>query len=174
MTNRKATVFSFLESRSEKMTAVEIAAGLDLDRANVSRYLNELYKEKKIEKINGRPVLYQRLESSPIISQEEEPEESFSHLIGSNESLKVMIQQAKAAILYPPRGLHTIIFGKTGTGKSLFAECMYQFAIEAQTLPKDAPLFPLTVQIMLKTRNYYLDIFLVLKRVPIQGLQKIE
>ncbi|CRH22152.1 sigma 54-interacting transcriptional regulator [Carnobacterium maltaromaticum] len=139
MTNRKATVFSFLESRSEKMTAVEIAAGLDLDRANVSRYLNELYKEKKIEKINGRPVLYQRLESSPIISQEEEPEESFSHLIGSNESLKVMIQQAKAAILYPPRGLHTIIFGKTGTGKSLFAECMYQFAIEAQTLPKDAP-----------------------------------
>lgn len=121
MTNRKATVFSFLESRSEKMTAVEIAAGLDLDRANVSRYLNELYKEKKIEKINGRPVLYQRLESSPIISQEEEPEESFSHLIGSNESLKVMIQQAKAAILYPPRGLHTIIFGKTGTGKSLFA-----------------------------------------------------
>ncbi|MEG2601945.1 MAG: helix-turn-helix domain-containing protein, partial [Carnobacterium sp.] len=41
MTNRKATVFSFLESRSEKMTAVEIAAGLDLDRANVSRYLNE-------------------------------------------------------------------------------------------------------------------------------------
>ncbi len=45
---------------------------------------------------------------------------SFDTLVGANDSLKVSIQLAKAAILYPPRGLHTIIFGTTGTGKSLF------------------------------------------------------
>ncbi|MEA4828677.1 MAG: sigma 54-interacting transcriptional regulator, partial [Enterococcus thailandicus] len=58
---------------------------------------------------------------------------------GENESLKVSIQQAKAAILYPPRGLHTIIFGETGTGKSMFAECMYHFAMDSETLAPDAP-----------------------------------
>ncbi|ECL0535849.1 sigma-54-dependent transcriptional regulator, partial [Listeria monocytogenes] len=49
------------------------------------------------------------------------------------------IQQAKAAILYPPNGLHSLILGRTGTGKSLFAECMYQFAKESETIPADAP-----------------------------------
>ncbi len=53
--------------------------------------------------------------------------------------MKVSIQQAKAAILYPPNGLHTLILGKTGTGKSLFAECMYQFARESEMIPRTAP-----------------------------------
>ena len=30
-------------------------------------------------------------------------------------------------------------FGETGTGKTMFAECMYRFAITAQVLTKDAP-----------------------------------
>lgn len=60
-------------------------------------------------------------------------------MIGSEDSLKVSIQQAKAAILYPPNGLHSLILGRTGTGKSLFAECMYQFAKESETIPADAP-----------------------------------
>ena len=41
---------------------------------------------------------------------------SFDTLVGANDSLKVSIQQAKAAILYPPRGLHTIILGKQEQG----------------------------------------------------------
>ncbi len=64
---------------------------------------------------------------------------TFETLVGENDSLKVSIQQAKAAILYPPRGLHTIIFGETGTGKSMFAECMYHFAIDSEMLSEDAP-----------------------------------
>ncbi|WP_413537188.1 sigma 54-interacting transcriptional regulator [Carnobacterium divergens] len=137
MSNRKKDILNFLENRSEQFTAVEIAKELDLDRANVSRYLNDLFKEKAIEKSNGRPVLYQRLDKKKDHATNDT--ESFARLIGNRESLKVMIQQAKAAILYPPRGLHTIIFGKTGTGKSLFAESMYHFAVESETLAADAP-----------------------------------
>src|SRR5690606_9899895 len=44
-----------------------------------------------------------------------------------------------AAILYPPRGLHTIIFGETGTGKSVFARSMYEFALESKAMSQDAP-----------------------------------
>ena len=46
-------------------------------------------------------------------------QDSLEMLVGSKQSLKLPIQQAKAAILYPPRGLHTIILGETGVGKSL-------------------------------------------------------
>ncbi len=60
-------------------------------------------------------------------------------LIGANKSLSIPIQQAKAAILYPPRGLHTLILGETGVGKSMFAELMYQFAKESHMLKEDAP-----------------------------------
>lgn len=64
---------------------------------------------------------------------------SFETLIGSNEGLKVAIQQAKAAILYPPRGLHTLLCGPSGVGKTTFARLMHAFALDLQALPGDAP-----------------------------------
>jgi len=64
---------------------------------------------------------------------------SFETLIGSNEGLKVAIQQAKAAMLYPPRGLHTLLYGPSGVGKTTFARLMHAFAVELKALPADAP-----------------------------------
>jgi len=64
---------------------------------------------------------------------------SFDTLIGSNEGLKVAIQQAKAAILYPPRGLHTLLHGPSGVGKTTLARLMHAFAQEQRALPPDAP-----------------------------------
>ena len=64
---------------------------------------------------------------------------AFDRIIGFDGSLKPQIQQAKAAILYPPQGLHTLILGPTGVGKSNLAEAMYEFAVETGTLKKDAP-----------------------------------
>lgn len=43
----------------------------------------------------------------------------FDDLIGVNDSLKTPVEQAKAAVLYPPNGLHTMILGQTGVGKTL-------------------------------------------------------
>lgn len=63
----------------------------------------------------------------------------FENLIGSNDSLKSQVKQAKAAILYPPKGLHTLLIGPTGVGKTTFAEVMYRYAIEKGKLNKDSP-----------------------------------
>jgi len=60
-------------------------------------------------------------------------------IIGANESLKTQIEQAKAAILYPPNGLHTLIVGPTGVGKTTFAEAMYRYAVEMKKMPPGAP-----------------------------------
>ncbi|MGB7460754.1 MAG: sigma 54-interacting transcriptional regulator, partial [Carnobacterium jeotgali] len=138
-TNRKKLVLDHLNELNKAVTAKDIAAALSLDRTNISRYLNELYKENQIKKLPGRPVLYQATLSDEDKEEEDHNKKAFSRLIGYDASLKEMVQQAESAILYPPNGLHTIIFGQTGTGKSLFAECMYQYAVESKALSADAP-----------------------------------
>ena len=70
-------------------------------------------------------------------------ESSFNDLIGGKDSLSSQIRQAKAAILYPPYGLHTLITGPTGTGKSLFARCMFDYAIKSGRISADKSLVTL-------------------------------
>ncbi|MBC1604868.1 sigma 54-interacting transcriptional regulator [Listeria rocourtiae] len=139
MLSRRDEVFKLLNNVNGKLTANDVAEKLQMDRANASRYLNELFKEGQIEKLPGKPVLYQAFKKEEAKSGISSTKTAFDRLIGSAQSLKVSIQQAKAAILYPPNGLHTLILGKTGTGKSLFAECMYKFAREADMVSKNAP-----------------------------------
>lgn len=52
----------------------------------------------------------------------------FDRMIGKNQSMRNQIEQAKAAMLYPPRGLNTLIIGPTGSGKTYFANAMFEFA----------------------------------------------
>jgi len=68
------------------------------------------------------------------------PENIFDSIIGHDKSLKEKIDLAKAAVLYPPMGIHTLIVGPTGTGKSTFAEYMYRFAIESKKFKPDSPM----------------------------------
>lgn len=68
---------------------------------------------------------------------------NFDDLIGGKDSLCSQIRQAKAAILYPPYGLHTLITGPTGTGKSLFARCMFDYAIKSGRISPDKSLVTL-------------------------------
>lgn len=68
---------------------------------------------------------------------------SFDEVIGGRDSLAAQIRQAKAAILYPPYGLHTLITGPTGTGKSLFARCMFDYAVKSGRIPAEKPLVTL-------------------------------
>lgn len=139
MKSRKDETLAVLELKKQGMTATEVAKELAIDRSNASRYLSELFKERKIIKSDDRPVIYSVVPEDEKGHIDNSSEVTFANLVGAHDSLKVNIQQAKAAILYPPHGLHTIIFGETGTGKSLFAECMYHFAIESKTLPESAP-----------------------------------
>ncbi len=64
----------------------------------------------------------------------------FDLLIGSSKSLRAHIEQAKAAILYPPHGLDTLLTGATGVGKSHFAHCMFDFAKKSGRLKKSSSL----------------------------------
>lgn len=140
MNSRKTEILKMIEKHHKGLTANEVAENLAIDRSNVSRYLNELFKEGKINKGEGRPVIYKVQASTPSeVHVDNSTVVSFETLVGAQDSLKVSIQQAKAAILYPPKGLHTIIFGETGTGKSMFAECMFHFAVSSKTLKPNAP-----------------------------------
>lgn len=137
---------------------------IHVDRSNVSRELNDLVREGRAIKIIGRPVLFLAKESLeriiPINCEDSlvfeaasdfleaigsensaltaEKQDPFSEIIGVNGSLELAIKQAKAAILYPPRGLHTLITGPTGVGKTTFAEMMYKYAIYSGVISRDA------------------------------------
>ncbi|NLZ52756.1 MAG: sigma 54-interacting transcriptional regulator [Thermoanaerobacteraceae bacterium] len=82
-----------------------------------------------------------KLIASDASSEEEQiyTRSVIDQIIGANESLKTAIQQAKASIMYPPMGLHTLLLGETGVGKSMFAELMFLYAREIGRLKKNAP-----------------------------------
>jgi transcriptional regulatory protein LevR/transcriptional regulator with AAA-type ATPase domain len=141
-------------------SAQQIGEHFGVLRSNVSRELNNLCREKKIIKIKNRPVLYfekeqfiKLLNVKSVFDYEEgvdikdfidildekKDKSPFNSLIGFNKSLKNQIEQAKAALLYPPNGLHALIIGGTGVGKSLFANMMYKYYKSIKESPKDPP-----------------------------------
>lgn len=142
-------------------SAQQVSEELNILRNNVSKELNELCRESKIIKIKGRPVLYFHRKSLENIfsiklprdliaiedidnfiknnSKQIKNDSPFRYLIGEKTSLKNQVEQAKAAILYPPNGLHTLIIGETGVGKTLFANMMYSYAKYSGRLNEDAP-----------------------------------
>lgn len=137
-----------LETKNKRgVTAEELGSFMGLDRTNISRYLNKLYKEKRVNRKEGRPVIFSSIRNEKQGKDLNEKKigsigitaDSLEILVGAEQSLKLPIQQAKAAILYPPRGLHTLILGETGVGKSLFAEAMYHFAKESNMISQNAP-----------------------------------
>ena len=139
--------------------AQEIAEALDILRNNVSMELNALHRQDRIVKILGRPVLYFVKETLEALCGEnlgrgpcqfaamEEcvghtqaaSQGPFDRLIGSDRSLRKQVEQAKAAILYPPDGLHTLIVGQTGVGKTLFAHMMFEYGKSMKHFAEDAP-----------------------------------
>ena len=122
------------------VTTNEVAEGIGIKRTNASSELNKLVRDGLIKKEEGRPVVYKCIEDDEeveVISRNEV--DAFNKFIGCEGSLKKPIKQAKAAISYPPRGLHTLLLGPTGVGKTMFAEKMYEYAKEKGQLNEDAP-----------------------------------
>ncbi|HBF1430826.1 TPA: sigma-54-dependent transcriptional regulator, partial [Clostridioides difficile] len=108
-----------LQSDKTGFTTIEIANHSSLDRSNTSKELNNLYNEKKVLKISGKPILFlhasiienligRTLNSDEfsinncnelLKSSKNDSEDIFSTLLGHDSSLKLPIEKAKSAIL---------------------------------------------------------------------------
>lgn len=139
---RKDIVFQRLKDMAGDtgISASDLAAQLGLDRANVSSDLNKLWKEGRVIKHQGRPVLFSVAKGNNHELPEHLARETvLDRLAKQNTSLRTAVEQGKAAILYPPDGMHLLILGETGVGKSMFAELLHQYAVEVGKMSADAP-----------------------------------
>lgn len=143
MKSNKELVYDFIKKCTSSVqtednkgvTTQYLSNRLGMQRTNISSILNSLVKEGSIEKINGRPVLYKLKQDVLTVSGEQS---CFNKLIGCDGSLKNAVQLAKAAILYPQQSLHSLILGPEGSGKSFFANIMYDFAKENKIIRETA------------------------------------
>lgn len=153
---------------SQGITTEELSDTLGYLRSNVSFDLNKLAEEGLVVKIKKRPVrfldkhtmeklfgvtikgpaiyhdIHEMLKEHDIEHSPSKPVSGhsiFSEMIGCDKSLKIPVEQAKAAVMYPHYGLPTLIIGATGVGKSLFARLMYDFAREENLITGDFILF---------------------------------
>ena len=132
MKSNKEKIYDFIqmhqttENRGGVSTAY-IAQAMSLQRTNVSSLLNVLVEEGRVQKSNGRPVLY-----SIICTTANDEEECFCKMTGWNGSLQHAIQLAKAAVLYPGKSLNILIVGEKGTGKKEFAHIIYEYCLSKQ------------------------------------------
>lgn len=142
----------------------EVCQCCGVDRSNASRELNLLVQNGMAVKVLGRPVSYFdsevlcRLFSLPEISyknleklQQVCPTASDEHraecsstmtdfdvILKNCPSLDSLVKQCKAAIIYPPNGLYTLLVGPSGVGKTMYAEAMYHFAQKRGLLSQNA------------------------------------
>lgn len=146
--------------------AINCALDLHFDRANVSKDLNILWKSGALIKAQGKPVYYFDYEtlinafpncffpsilrknekiSNYIINNKEneilsnfefKQIDSIDKMIGARGSIFDVILNAKSAIAYPPYGIHCIISGNHGVGKSYLASNMYDYAKKIHNNPK--------------------------------------
>ncbi len=67
MDKGKNSVLTYLNmlSHNHALTTAQLADSLNLSRSVVSHYLNELFREEKIQKISGRPVKWTKKGSNP-------------------------------------------------------------------------------------------------------------
>ncbi len=69
----------------------------------------------------------------------ERASDAFTTLSGWQRRLRTPIPQAKVAVIYPPKGLHALILGESGVGKSELAEAMYHYSIEVRQRVEGSP-----------------------------------
>ena len=130
---RRERILTYIKEHSSQVsqgfTTAELVVALDLVRSNVSKELNVLVREGLLVKSKGRPVRYQLQGQGKSPKQVVAPKQAekqvggqdvaqsddvFEKIIGRKGSLKTQVEQAKAALLYPPHGLNVLITGPTG------------------------------------------------------------
>lgn len=123
-----ATITAILEKEPE-ISQRKMVLELNKDGFQISVFGLNRYK-KQISEIKNRFVRRSRSTSSrqPRSGLTKLDQDFFAEIIGYNGSLSQVVKLAKAAVLYPPYGLHTLISGSTGVGKSQLVEEIHRFA----------------------------------------------
>lgn len=91
----------------------ELVEHFHMQRTNLSSILNQLVKDNKLEKIDGRPVLYRLIS----LNQIEEYNTVFQRMIGYNGSLKNAIKTVNSELMYPNKNYTFLLIGNSGVGK---------------------------------------------------------
>lgn len=161
-------VLEYPEKNISWVHAGTIADALGMDRSNVARELNSLYRDGRVIKLQGKPTLYicrstlakkypgaffpSTIPKGSSLEEYTRPREhapaastptaltELETQIGVQGSMRDAVLHAKAAVMYPGHGLHTLVTGSVGVGKSQFVEKMYQHAVSRGALTADAPL----------------------------------
>lgn len=155
---RNQTSFFNAENVSNIFTAASLSEKFGLKRNTVSHYLNQLYNEGQLVKVNTRPVYFfnrqvfedqnYNLKKNEYCSLQEIIEEKpkfkkkhdfFSYVIGSSGSLHHTIEQLKMAAFYPNGGLPIFLSGESGTGKSFLIRLLHQYCISNGIFKEEAP-----------------------------------
>lgn len=131
------------EEKKQGITAEEIAYRLQSDRSNISRDLNRLHKEQRCYKEKPRPVRFFPCTHKRVpktgVPKETPKMVDMDKFLKRNPSLFHQIEQGKAAILYPGDGMHMLLLGETGVGKSLFADLLHKYGIQSGKLAEASP-----------------------------------
>lgn len=144
---------------SEKMirehcTTIALSQELVISRSLASQYLNELVREKKLIKINERPVLFINRfvaeqmaghkfaeegfdDFSDFRNKIKNKQKNFRKAVGFDRSLKECICRVKMAINYPGKGLPVIIYGNPGCGKSFLAELIKEYLLDKEEITEE-------------------------------------
>lgn len=160
---KKEQVLEFIKEYSSDLTHDEfpkittrfLSEKLKMQRTNLSSILNQLVKEGKLVKYNGRPVLYQLADENALIMGD-----VFEQLVGYDTSLKEAIASAKAAVLYPEGNPTILITAKAGSGVSHFAKTVFRFAQASGKLKTRAPWIVWDCKALLNDQDRFQEIFL--------------
>ena len=131
------------EEKKQGITAEEIAYRLQSDRSNISRDLNRLHKEQRCYKEKTRPVRFFPCTHKRVpktgVPKETPKMVDMDKFLKRDPSLFHQIEQGKATILYPGDGMHMLLLGETGVGKSLFADLLHKYGIQSGKLAEASP-----------------------------------
>lgn len=133
----------YIEKMSKNLSfktsnAFEVSKKFKLKRNTASHYLNLLVHSKRLLKISTRPVIFigrewflnnggngeldgfQSLRDLHDFMKKNQKKDPFSEIIGHDASLYQILEQLRAAAMYPGKGLPTILTGETGSGKVIW------------------------------------------------------
>ena len=136
-------------------TTQELVEHLNMQRTNLSTILNQLVKDNRVEKIDGRPVLYKL----GYFNQTDEIYDSiFQRMIGYNGSLKNAIKKVKSDLMHPNKKHMFLLMGSSGVGKSFFVQTLFQYLKESNVVSNQAILFKLNCKYFINRENDLIDI----------------